>query len=442
MTHTRRVAAALASLALALTACGSSDEGGGGGGTTTSAAPGASLPDLTGQTLEVAAVWTGAEQASFTQVLKAFEAKTHATTKYTSTGDDIATVLGTRIKGGQPPDVALLPNPGLLNQFATQGALKGATADVSAVVEKNFAPIWKTLGSVDGKLYGVYFKAANKSTVWYRPKAFEDAGASEPKTWEDFLTTAQTIADSGTTPVSIGGGDGWTLTDWFENVYLRQAGPEKYDQLTKHEIKWTDQSVKDSLKTLADLWGKKDLIVPNALQTDFPTSVTQVFSDNPKAAIVYEGDFVAGVISSETKAKVGTDALFFDFPAINDSPTSVVGGGDVAVGMKDSKGAQALLQFLASPEAAEVWAKRGGFTSANKNLNVAAYPDDVSRKVAQSLVGAGDAFRFDMSDLTPAAFGGTPGAGMWKDLQDFLNNPSTVDATAAKLEADAAKAYK
>ena len=45
--------------------------------------------------------------------------------------------------------------------------------------------------------------------------------------------------------VSIGGADGWTLTDLFENIYLRTAGPEKYDQLATHKIKWTDPSVKD-----------------------------------------------------------------------------------------------------------------------------------------------------------------------------------------------------
>ena len=43
------------------------------------------------------------------------------------------------------------------------------------------------------------------------------------------------------TPYSIGAADGWTLTDLFENIYLRTAGAEKYDQLTKHEILWTDR---------------------------------------------------------------------------------------------------------------------------------------------------------------------------------------------------------
>jgi ABC-type glycerol-3-phosphate transport system substrate-binding protein len=156
--------------------------------------------------------------------------------------------------------------------------------------------------------------------------------------------------------------------------------------------------------------------------------------------MVYEGDFVAGVITSSTKAKLGTDAKFFPFPSVGDKP-AVVGGGDVAVAFKDNPGAMALLQYLASPQAAEIWVKLGGFTSPNKNVSLDAYPDDTSREIAKSLIDAGDSFRFDMSDLAPSAFGGTKGAGEWKDLADFLRNPKDVQGAMQALEADAAKAY-
>jgi alpha-glucoside transport system substrate-binding protein len=291
----------------------------------------------------------------------------------------------------------------------------------------------------------VYFKAANKSLVWYNNAVFENAGASVPKTWKDFLTTAETISASGVTPVSIGGADGWTLTDWFENVYLSQAGPEKYDQLARHEIKWTDPSVAQALTTLGELFGKPELIAGGAngaLQTEFPKSVTQTFTggDQPKGAMVFEGDFVT-VNIAQTDAKIGTDAKVFPFPAVGER-APVVTGGDAAVALKDTKGAQALLTFLASPDAARIWAGSGGFISPNKSLDVAAYPNDVQRDIAKALIAAGDDFRFDMSDQMPQSFGGTPGKGEWKALQDFLKNPKDVAGTQARLEADAAKAYK
>jgi multiple sugar transport system substrate-binding protein/alpha-glucoside transport system substrate-binding protein len=450
--RTRRAAksaAALlaAALALALTGCGGSDDNkddSGASGGSSESSSGLKLPKLNGQTLEVAAVWTGPEQDNFLKVLDEFKKRTGAKVDFVPTGNNTSTFLGTKIEGGQPPDVAFLPQVGVLHQFADKGWLKPLGADAQAQLEKNFSKGWVDLGAWKGKQYGIYAKAANKSLVWYNTAAFEAAGITDtPKTWKDFLSTAQTLSDAGSPAVSIGGADGWTLTDWFENVYLSQAGPEKYDQLATHEIKWTDPSVKDALTTLAQLWGKDDLIAggrKGALNTEFPKSVTQTFSGDTPAAMVYEGDFVTANINADTKAKLGTDAKVFPFPAVG-SESPVVSGGDVAVALKDGAGAQALLTFLASTDAAEIWTAQGGVISPNKEMDPAKYKDAVTKQIAEALIAAGDNFRFDMSDQAPAAFGGTQGVGEWKDLQDFLRNPSDVAGTQKKLESDAAKAY-
>ncbi|MFJ2270397.1 ABC transporter substrate-binding protein [Streptomyces sp. NPDC087849] len=436
--------------ALALTGC--SDDGGGGKGTSDKDSEGGKessssvvLPKLDGEKLSVAAVWTGAEQANFVKVLKEFENRTGAKVTFVPAQDPIVNFLGTKIAGGQPPDVAMIPQVGAVQQAARKKWAKPVGAEAKAQLAKNYAKVWQDLGAVDGTQYGVYFKAANKSLVWYNTKAFENAGASEPKTWKDFLATAETVSASGVTPVSVGGADGWTLTDWFENIYLSQAGPEKYDQLAQHKIKWTDPSVTDALTTLAQLFGKPSLIAggaDGALQTEFPASVTQTFTggDQPKAAMVFEGDFV-GVNIAQTKAKIGTDAKVFPFPAVG-AESPVVTGGDAAVALKDGKGAQALLTWLGSTDAAKIMAEQGGFISPNKALDAAAYPNEVQRTMAKALIAAGDAVRFDMSDQAPQSFGGTPGKGEWKTLQDFLKNPKDITGTQAKLESDAAKAYK
>ncbi|MER7819839.1 extracellular solute-binding protein [Streptomyces sp. NPDC096153] len=443
--------AALAALgALTLAGCGGDGKDGDGG--PADATPGAEssatveLPKLDGQKIEVAAVWTGPEQENFTKVLKEFEKRTGATVTFVPAQDPIVNFLGTKIAGGSPPDVAMLPQVGAIKQAVDQKWAKPLGPEAKAQLARNYAKGWQDLGSVDGTPYGVYFKAANKSLIWYNNAVFENAGASVPKTWKDFLKTAETISASGVTPVSVGGADGWTLTDWFENVYLSQAGPEKYDQLARHEIKWTDPSVAQALTTLGELFGKPELIAGGAngaLQTEFPKSVTQTFTggDQPKAAMVFEGDFVT-VNIAQTEAKIGTDAKVFPFPAVGGGQPPVVTGGDAAVALKDTKGAQALLTFLASPDAARIWAGAGGFISPNKSLDAAAYPNDVQRDIAKALIAAGDDFRFDMSDQMPQSFGGTPGKGEWKALQDFLKNPEDVAGTQARLEADAAKAYK
>ncbi|MFI6035745.1 ABC transporter substrate-binding protein [Streptomyces sp. NPDC051315] len=445
--RTVKAAAALlaGALALSLTACGDDDKSSGGDSSPTQDSGSTlTLPKLNGTTLEVAAVWTGPEQANFKKVLAEFEKRTGAKVTFVPAQDPIINFLGSKIAGGQPPDVAMLPQPGAIQQAVDKKWAKPLGAEAKAELAKNYAQGWQDLGTVDGTQYAVYYKAANKSLVWYNAKVFENAGASEPTTWDELLATAQTVYDSGVTPFSIPGADGWPLTDWFENVYLSQAGPEKYDQLAKHEIKWTDPSVKEALTTLAQIWGKKDYVAggaDGALQTQFPNAVTQTFTggDQPKAAMVYEGDFVQ-VNIAQTEAKVGTDAKVFPFPKVGDT-APVVSGGDAAVILEDSPGAQALATFLASPDAAEIQAKLGGYLSPNKNADPAAYPNEVQRTIAEALVGAGDDFRFDMSDQAPQAFGGTPGKGMWKDLQDFLKNPTDVAGIQRKLESDAAAAY-
>ncbi|MFB7632787.1 ABC transporter substrate-binding protein [Streptomyces sp. NPDC056149] len=434
-------------MAVGLGGCGSGGGGGGGGkgeGDGGGTAPSVALPKLGGQRVQVAAVWTGVERDNFAKVLAEFEKRTGAKVDFVPSGDDMAGFVGSKIAGGGPPDVALLQQVGVLNEFAEKGWLKPLGADAKAELARNFGKGWRDLGAHKGTEYGVYFKASNKSLVWYNAKVFENAGVSEPKTWPEFLKVARTVSESGVEPVSVGGSDGWTLTDWFENVYLSQAGPEKYDLLAKHALKWTDPSVTRALTTLRQLFGHKELLAggnAGALQTDFPTSVTQTFSggDTPKAAMVSSADYAAADIA-QTKAKVGTDAKVFPFPAVG-AKAPVVTGGDVAVALKGTRAAQALLTFLASTDAAKIWAQAGGFVSANRGLDRAAYADDVMRKIAGALIAAGDDFRFDMSDQAPASFGGKPGQGEWKDLQDFLKDPGDVAGTQQHLERDAAKAF-
>ena len=419
-------------IGLALAGCSS--------GTTSPSASKASGQDLKGVNLTVAADWSGAEQANFEKVLAQFEIQTGAKVAYASYGSDVATTLDTKITGGDPPDVAVIPQPGLLKALAQKGSLVALSADTLAAVKKNFAQTWVDLGSVDGKAYGVWFKGSNKSTVWYNTKVYSDAGATVPKTWDDFLKALKTISDSGVPGLSIGADVGWPLTDWFENVYLRTAGAEKYDQLSNHEIPWTDPSVINALTILSKLWSDASVLEPGGAQRTFGDSVTEVFGSPPKAGTVYEGDFVAGNITADTKSAVGTDAKFYDFPSINGSAPAVVGGGNAAIQLTKNKGAAELMTYLASPDAATIWVKLGGFTSPNKGVDVSGYPDDTSRQIAKAMVGA-EMFRFDMSDLAPSAFGGTKGAGEWQILLDFYTNPTDIQGTAGKLEAAAKTAW-
>jgi alpha-glucoside transport system substrate-binding protein len=432
-TRRRTLIALLAGLVLALAAvaagCGGDDDGDAVGS-----------EDVTGS-VSLMGIWVGAEQQSIEAVLDGFrERYPNVEATYLPAGDEIVTRLATAIEGGNPPDLATVAQPGTIADFANRGVLVPLDfAEDSA--RENLGDSVVEVGSVDDTLYGVLFKAANKATIWYNVQAFEDAGVEPPETWDELLEAAQTLNASGIPAYSIGGADGWTLTDLFENIYIRTAGAEMYDQLAAHEIPWTDQSVKDALARMAEILGDTDNIAggrAGALQTDFPTSVANVFTDNPRAAMVIEGDFVPGAVETTLEPETGYNV--FTFPSIDGSPPAVVGAGDFVVMFNDNPAARALVEYLTTSEAAEIWAARGGFSSPNRNLDTSVYPDPITEATAGAL-GEAEIFRFDLSDLQPSAFGGTVGQGLFKLFQDFLSNPDDIDGIAQQMEDAAAQAF-
>ncbi|HET9076997.1 MAG TPA: ABC transporter substrate-binding protein [Acidimicrobiales bacterium] len=392
--------------------------------------------------IEVVGPWSGIEQQRFGRVLQRYEQQTGARVAYIPAPDGVAAAIDARRAQSQPTDVAFLPQPGLMRQYARAGRLvplDHATADELA---RNYSRTWRDLGTVDGRLYGVWFKAANKSLVWYNISAFERLGVVPPTTVDGLLRLAGRLSAAGITPFAVGAAQAWTLTDWFENLYLALEGPSRYRLLAEHRIPWTDGSVERTLQMLAQMLQPGYLAggVRGTLGSDFITSVGDTFAVPPRAAMVSEGDFVAGIITGNTPARLGVDADVFRFPSAHASSTAVIGGGDAAVLMSHSSAAASLIRYLATPEAGSVWAALGGFISPNLNVDPAVYPDEITRSVALAVLDAGDSFLFDLSDLQPARFGSTPGEGLFGELQDFLVHRD-VSLTAARLEAEAATAY-
>ncbi len=400
---------------------------------------------LKGQRVLVAGVWSGAERARFAKVLERFEQSTGAKVTFAYETRDIAKTIKARLDLGCPPDVGLLPQPGLLADLARSGKLEPIGGIAGKEVGANYGPSWRELGTVDGRLYGVWFKAANKSTFWYNRGLFRRAGVNgTPHSWQELGQIAARLRARGVVPFSLAGADGWTLTDWFENVYVRSAGLKRYSELAEHKIPWTHPSVKRALSKLAEIFATPEWLAGGtrgALATTFEESVRQVFAERSRAAMLYEGGFVASEIAS---LRAGANhAGYFHFPPIGRGSSPVVVGGDVAVLFEKSahnEAARALIRFLATPEAAEPWARSGGFISPNRRLDPSVYPDPTSRPLAKELVER--PVRFDLSDVQPPAFGATAGQGMWELLRDYLKDPRSADAIARKLEHAASNAWQ
>jgi alpha-glucoside transport system substrate-binding protein len=389
-----------------------------------------------GQTVVVAGVWQTTEAARFRQVLRGFEDATGARVRYVFTKRDIAETIKGRLLRDCPPDIAMLPQPGLLTKLVRRRALAPIDGLTGDLLRANYSATWRRMAQVGGHSYGVWFKAANKSSLWYSRQALRRAGVAPPATWTQAQRVArQLVRTGGAAPFAIAGQDGWTLTDWFENVYLRVAGPRRYADLAAGKIRWTHPTVKHALKVLAAILSRPDWFAGGrhgALTTSFTDSVHAVFGPASTAAMTSEGDFVLSEVGPRALQDVGV----VPFPSINGSPPSLVVGGDIAVLFAKrarNVAAQALLRYLAKPEAAAPWVRAGGFISPNKALDLSMYANPTTRGLASKLLTT-PIVRFDLSDMQPPAFGARDSQGMWKLLQGFLRHPSDIDGVTARLQ--------
>ena len=408
MRRSPRLLAILFVLPLALAACPAGDGGGDGGdgGDGGAASPGASPGGAEGATITVTSLWGGSEEAAFQEVLDAFQEATGITAEYQGERTDYAQVLQTRVQGGDPPDVAIIPGIGFLRSFARAGSLipLSELGVDRAAIEGNYAPGILDIGVVDDELYAIMVKLNSKSTIWYRPTTFEAQGLETPATFDDLLAVTESLKSAGLTPWAVGAADSWTLTDWFESIYVRQAGPEAYDTLFSAEGDWTDPSVTQAIETMLQIINDENVAggIEGALATGFVDGIGQVFSTSPVAELYYEGGFVGGIATGQVnpELEIGTDIDWFDFPAVGDT-NAVTIGGDVIAAFTDNPGVAEFIEFMTTPEAGEAWAATGAVISPVSAVDPAVYPNELAQREAAQVAEA-EAVRFDGSDLLPA----------------------------------------
>jgi alpha-glucoside transport system substrate-binding protein len=420
-----RLAALTLVVSLAIIAAGC---GGGGGGTKKG----------TG-TVSVLSLWGGSEQEAFQKVLTAFTQKTQIKTKYESARDFLP-VIRSRIAAGNPPMVAIIPRPGIVSDLANEGSLislddLGLDPDK---INENYSKAWTDLTTVDGTVYGVVAKANSKSVIWYRP---DDSKVHPVKTWDELVAMTNQLKSDPMKPWTTGAKDSWNLTDWFENIYARQAGPDKYKQLFAGDLSFDDPSVTTALKTMTDLLNNETLAggVDGSLGTGFVDAIGQVFSTNPKAHMFMEGGFVGGITLTDVNPnrKPGKDIDFFEFPTIdaaNGNP--LVGGGDITAAFVNNEDVAKLIEFLASPEAGKIWVSTGAIVSPNKGVTADAYPNPLVKKEADQVKNA-QVFVFDGSDLLPGALGTDWGTV----LQTVLKDPGKADGELKSFQTQAKDAF-
>ena len=397
-------------------------------------------------TVNVLGVWGGDELASFQAVVEPWEQRTGFAMGFSGTRD-LNAILTTRLEADNPPDIAILPNPGRMQTLARDGKLI-ALDDVLDMdqVRGAYSQAWVDLGTVDGSFYAIFFKAANKGTIWYNPKTFAAKGWQVPTTWDELIALSEQIKASGLAPWSVaiesGGASGWPGTDWIGEILLHESGPEVYDQWVAHDIPWTDARIKSAFEKFGQIALTPGYVPGGAqavLATGFIDGSYLPYQDPPKAAMYYLGSFTQGFISDQfPELAAGDDYSFFPFPSINPQYAgAVTGGADVVVMLRDTEAARSLMQHLATAQAQQIWVERGGFTAVNSQVSLGAYPDSLAAKAAEQLAKA-SIYRFDADDTMPSEVQ----AAFWKGVLDFLQNPGNLDSILAQVEAVAVDAYR
>ena len=415
--------AVLAAAGIALSGCATAGGGTGGGG---------------GEDDKIVTVYgtiadTEAEllEASF----KPFEDETGIDVQYESS-KEFESQIGIRAQGGNPPDVAIFPQPGLLADLASRGFLKAAPEGVAANVDEYWSDDWAAYGTVDGTLYGAPLMASVKGFVWYQPAKFAEWGVEVPATWDELLTLTQTIQETtGVAPwcVGFGSGDatGWPGTDWVEDLVLRESGPDVYDQWVANEIPFTDPQIQSAFDSVGEI-----LLNPAYVNAGFGDvqSINSTEFGDPAVALAdgtcalhHQASFFDGFISDAgaTVAPDG-DVWAFVLPGVEAGANAVTGGGEIVGAFDDSASTVAFLEYLSSPEWANERVSLGGVISANNGLDPANASSGILSQAIEILQDPATTFRFDASDLMPGAVGA---GSFWKGMVAWVGGTPVAEVT-------------
>ncbi len=343
------------------------------------------------------------------------------------------TQIGTQIDGGDPPDIALFPQPGKVTDFADD--IIALPDDVVSEVEANFDPGFTDLVEIEGELKGIPLKADLKSLVWYSPAQFEENGYEIPETFEDWLALADTMAADGNTPFCIGLGSddatGWPFTDWVEDFMLRLKGPEVYDQWYQHEIPFDDPEVVEVGEAVYDLWSQEGYVyggVENVAATPFADAGLPLLDGS--CMMHRQGNFYSANFPDGTTYGPDGDIDAFYLPGSEENPNITLSGGNYAAMLVDRPEVVEVMNFLASEEYASARAPAPGFLSPNKNVDTSQYPDEFTAGFGE-ILAAGDPVRFDASDLMPGAVGA---GSFWSAAVDITTGAKDVPTAFGEVE--------
>ncbi|WP_246159891.1 ABC transporter substrate-binding protein [Microbacterium rhizomatis] len=388
---------------------------------------------ISGQTVKISGGITGAEADALNASFEQFTADTGVKVEYTGDKSFEGNIV-TKVTGGSAPDIAIVPQPGLLKSLVATGDVKEAPASVVANVDKNWSPDWKTYGTIDGKFYSAPMLANIKGYVWYSPASFKKWGVEVPKTWDELLTLTKTIQEkTGTAPwcagFASGDASGWPGTDWVEDLVLRQSGADVYDKWVAGDVKFTDPQISDAFTAVGQILLNPSYV--NAGFGDVKSINSTAFGDvaakvaDGSCALTHQASFLSSNFL-EVKTASGAaptiapdgDVYAFVLPGIKEGANTIEVGGEFVTGFSDNAATQAVLEYMSTPEFANARVKLGGVISANLNADPKLASSEFLTEAMTLLQDPNTTVRFDASDLMPATVGS---GSFWKGMVSWID---------------------
>lgn len=420
--------------ALALSGCAEAAPDAGGDGSTE------------GKTVRISGGITGGEATDLNASFEQFTKDTGIKVEYTGDKSFEGNIV-TKVTGGDAPDIAIVPQPGLLKTLVDTGKVAAAPESVEKAVDENWSADWKDYGTFDDTFYAAPMLANLKGYIWYSPANFKEWGVEVPKTWDDMISLTDTIREkTGETPwcagFASGDASGWPGTDWIEDLVLRQAGPEVYDKWVDGDVKFTDPEIKDAFDAVGSILLNPDYVnagfggVKSINSTAFGDVAGKVADGS--CALTHQASFLSANFLDVKNADGETptvapdgDVYAFIMPGMDEGSLQVEGGGEFVAGFNDNAATVKVLEFMASADFANARVKLGGVLSANKKADASNASSPFLQEAMEIMQDDATVFRFDASDLMPSTVGS---GSFWKGMVDWVDGKST-DEVLSNIQA-------
>ncbi len=312
--------------------------------------------------------WRTEDQVAMRAIFDVFEAQSpdiKVDLQFTPDAD-YQNRLGIALRGGKGPDIAQLKAYGELQPLVEAGYLVPLNELVPAISEFPDTATGGVIGRADGKFYGVPYSVPVLG-VFYNTDLFAQYNIAVPKTYQEFLAAAKVLKAAGITPIANGGAQGsaWELEVGVGTVGPGVYGADFYDEMMSGKATFEDPRFVAALARFAELG---PYYSDGFAAVDY-TAATQQFISG-KAGMFFGGSWENGSFKSQNP---DLNFSIFPFPGDEAEEHPVVsafsdGSYGLVADSKHQAAAVKVLQFIASPEFAQLFADNLGWPAARPGV--------------------------------------------------------------------------